>query len=172
MFLKKEVLYLGHLVSWEGISTDPTKVGKVAGWPKPTSTKEVQQFLSFASYYQHFIRDFSQIAKPLHQLTERNYRFKWTPECQRSFEELKYKLTVLAYPDFSKPFQQATHISDSIKGWKAVLQKEKTKRRMRRMEELSSSSWILKPVTLVLEGYSPRKATMERNTSCHTQAGL
>ena len=114
-FLKKEVLYLGHLVSREGISTDPAKVGKVAGWPEPTSTKEVQQFLGFASYYRRFIRGFSQIAKPLHRLTERNCRFKWTPECQCSFEELKYKLTtapVLAYPDFSKPFILDTDASD------------------------------------------------------------
>ena len=106
-FLKKEGLYLGHLVSREGVFTDPTKVGKVAGWPEPTSTEEVQQFLGFASYYQRFIRDFSQIAKPLHRLTERNCRFKWTPEYQCSIEELKYKLTtapVLANPDFSKPF--------------------------------------------------------------------
>ena len=114
-FMKKEVLHLGHLVSREGISTDPTKVGKVAGWPEPTSTKEVQQFLGFASYYRCFIRDFSQIAKPLHRLTERNCRFKWTSECQHSFEELKYKLTrvpVLAYPDFSKPFILDTDASD------------------------------------------------------------
>ena len=90
-------------------------MGKVAGWPEPTSTIEVQQFLSFASYYQHFIQDFSQIAKPLDRLTERNYRFKWTPECQHSFEELKYKLTttpVIAYPDFSKPFILDTDASD------------------------------------------------------------
>ena len=50
-FLKKEVLYLGHLVSREGIATDPGKISKVAGWPVPTMVQEVQRFLRFASYY-------------------------------------------------------------------------------------------------------------------------
>ena len=50
-FLKKEVLYLGHLVSRSGIATDPAKIDKVQTWPVPASTKEVQRFLGFASYY-------------------------------------------------------------------------------------------------------------------------
>lgn len=83
-FLKKEVLYLEHLVSRVGISTDPSKINKVTNWPEPTSTREVQQFLGFANYYRRFIRDFSQVAKPLHRLTERNCPFKWTSECQQS----------------------------------------------------------------------------------------
>ena len=114
-FLKSEVRYLGHVVSREGISTDPAKIDKVADWPIPTCTKEVQQFLGFANYYRRFIREFSQIAKPLHRLTERNFKFKWTPECQQSFEELKVKLTttpILAYPDYNKPFLLDTDASD------------------------------------------------------------
>ena len=115
-FLKKEVVYLGHLVSREGISTDPSKIDKVANWSEPTSTKEVQQFLGFANYYRRFIQNFSQIAKPLHRLTERNCPFKWTPECQQSFDNLRVKLTtapVLAYPDYSRPFILDTDASDS-----------------------------------------------------------
>ena len=103
------------MVSREGISTDPAKVDKVAGWPVPTCTREVQQFLGFASYYQRFIRDFSQLAKPLHRLTERNCQFNWTPECQSAFERLKVKLTtapVLAYPDYGRPFILDTDASD------------------------------------------------------------
>ena len=114
-FLQEEVLYLGHLVSREGISTDPSKIDKVVNWPEPVSTKEVQQFLGFANYYRRFIQDFSQIAKPLHRLTERNCPFKWTAECQQSFDELKAKLTtapVLAYPDYGKPFILDTDASD------------------------------------------------------------
>ena len=114
-FLQEEVLYLGHLVSREGISTDPSKIDKVVNWPEPVSTKEVQQFLGFANYYRRFIQDFSQIAKPLHRLTERNCPFKWTAECQQSFDELKAKLTtapVLTYPDYGKPFILDTDASD------------------------------------------------------------
>ena len=114
-FLKKEGLYLGHLVSREGISTDPSKIDKVVNWLEPTSTKEVQQFLDFANYYGRFVCEFSQNAKSLHRLTERNCPFKWTPECQQSFDELKAKLTtapILAYPDYSKPFILDTDTSD------------------------------------------------------------
>ena len=68
-FLRKEVLYLGHLVSREGIATDRGRISKVAGWPVPTTVQEVQRFLRFASYYRRFIRDFAEIAKPLYRLT-------------------------------------------------------------------------------------------------------
>ena len=98
-----------------GILTDPSKINKVTNWPEPTSTREVQQFLGFANYYRRFIRDFSQVAKPLHRLTERNCPFKWTSECQQSFDKLKVKLTtapVLAYPDYNKPFILDTDASD------------------------------------------------------------
>jgi hypothetical protein len=97
------------------ISTDPGKIDKVVNWSEPTSTKEVQQFVGFANYYRRFIQAFSQIAKPLHRLTERNCPFKWTPECQQSFDKLKAKLTtapVLAYPDYSRPFILDTDASD------------------------------------------------------------
>ena len=88
-FLKPEVQYLGHIVSRQGISPDPAKIDKIASWPTPKCTKEVQQFLGLAGYYRQFIQDFSKLARPLHWLTERNSDFKWTPECQAAFEKLK-----------------------------------------------------------------------------------
>ena len=102
-------------MSREGIATDPGKISKVAGWPVPTTVQEVQRFLGFASYYRRFIRDFAEIAKPLYRLTERNFSFKWTTECQQCLEELKDRLTttpVLAYPDYSRPFILDTDASD------------------------------------------------------------
>jgi len=112
---QEEVSYLGHLVSHEGIDTDPAKTTKVSHWPSPTTTKKVQKFLGFASYYRRFIRDFAAVAKPLHSLTEHNTRFQWTAECQHAFEELRCRLTtapVLAYPDYTKPFVLDTDASD------------------------------------------------------------
>ena len=131
-FLKKEVLYLGHLVFRSGVGTDPAKIEKVAGWPIPTSTKEVQRFLGFASYYRRFIREFSQIAKPLHHLSEKKVPFAWTAECHRAFEQLKEKLVttpILAYPDFNRPFILDTDASDI--GIGAVLSQRDEERRER-----------------------------------------
>ena len=104
---REEVQFLGHLVSREGVRADPANVERVATWPTPTTKREVQQFLGFASYYRRFIKDFAGIAKPLHRLTEEGDTFRWTDECERAFEKLRHLLTttpLLAYPDFDRPF--------------------------------------------------------------------
>ena len=114
-FFRTRVHYLGHVISRDGIATDPAKTEKVLSWPTPTSKREVQQFLGFAGYYRRFVRDFSAITRPLHRLTERTASFKWTEECQRAFDELRQKLCsapVLAFPDFSRQFILDTDASD------------------------------------------------------------
>ena len=121
-FFQSSVKYLGHVVSREGVMADPDKVRKVATWPVPTSTKETQSFLGFANYYRRFIRDFAEIAKPLHRLTEKTAPFNWTVECQAAFQELRQRLTsalILAHPDFSQQFILDTDASDT--GMGAVL---------------------------------------------------
>ena len=104
---REEVQFLGHLVSREGVRADPANVERVTTWPTPTTKREVQQFLSFASYYRRFIKDFAGIAKPLHCLTEEGDTFLWTDECERAFKKLCHLLTttpLLAYLDFDRPF--------------------------------------------------------------------
>jgi len=111
------VLYLGHKVSMEGVSTDPAKVEKVANWPTPTSTQEVQQGLS--SYYCKFIKNFASIAQPRQHLTECCITFTWTTEYANSFTVLKQQQLTLApilvFPDCPKSFILDTVASqDSI----------------------------------------------------------
>ena len=60
----KEVQFLGHIVSADGVRTDPAKTDKVTDWPVPKTKKQVQQFLGLASYYRRFVKDFTAIAKP------------------------------------------------------------------------------------------------------------
>jgi hypothetical protein len=115
-FCKKQTSFLGHIVSADGVATDPSKTAKVSSWPQPTSVKEVQQFLGFANYYRRFVRDYAAIARPLHRLTERGREFLWTEDCQVAFDSLKKSLTtspVLAFPDLSKPFILDTDASDT-----------------------------------------------------------
>ena len=112
----EEVKFLGHIISRKGVATDPVKTEKVAKWPTPTNKKEVQRFLGLASYYRRFVKDFASVAKPLHQLVEKNREFRWTQQCQEAFEQLRQKLVsapVLSFPDFSKPFVLDTDASDT-----------------------------------------------------------
>ena len=69
LFLDK-VVYLGCVVSRDGIHINPEKVNAVSRWPVPTSERNVQQFLGPVGYYRNYIQNFATIAKPLYQLTE------------------------------------------------------------------------------------------------------
>ena len=113
--LQTEVAYLGHRISAEGISTDPEKVKAVQEWPIPTCVTEVRAFLGLVLYYRRFIKNFSQIAKQLHRLTENNRKFHWTEECRAAFTTLKGCLVespILAYQDPALPFILDTDASD------------------------------------------------------------
>ena len=74
-FSLKKVPFLGHILSEEGITMDPSKVQEVMDWKAPTSVSEVQSFLGLAGYYCHFVPDFSKIAKPMTSLLQKDHRF-------------------------------------------------------------------------------------------------
>ena len=84
-FWLKEVGFLGHVISREGIAVDPTKVDTVTNWEAPTIYGEIQSFLGLAGYYRRFIENFSKIAKPMMELLKKGTKFKWTEECEASF---------------------------------------------------------------------------------------
>ncbi|XP_073024343.1 uncharacterized protein [Primulina eburnea] len=106
-FWLDRVLFLGHVISAQGVSVDPSKVEAVINWPKPTNVSEIRSFLGLAGYYRRFIEGFSRIASPMTQLTQKDRRFVWIAECESSFRTLKEKLTtspVLALPSGSGGF--------------------------------------------------------------------
>ncbi|KAK3708498.1 hypothetical protein QZH41_003116 [Actinostola sp. cb2023] len=112
---QKEVSFLGHVVTEDGVATDPAKVEQVLTWPVPENVTEVRSFLGLVSYYRRFIPGFSDTAHPLHRLTEAKTDFQWTPQCQLAFDELKNLLTsapVLAYPTRYDEFVLDTDASD------------------------------------------------------------
>ncbi|XP_029659540.1 uncharacterized protein LOC115233336 [Formica exsecta] len=105
--LRKEVTYLGHIITENGILPDPTKLEAVRNFPTPRKVKDIKAFIGLAGYYRKFIENFSKIAKPLTKLTKKENKFEWTQEQQQAFEMLKEKLTtapLLKYPDFEKEF--------------------------------------------------------------------
>ena len=104
----KEVGFLGHVISGEGIAVDPTKVACVTKWLAPTSIGEIRSFLGLTGYYRRFIENFSKIVKPMTELLKKDTRFKWAEECEASFQELKKQLVtapVLILPDIRKDSQ-------------------------------------------------------------------
>jgi hypothetical protein len=76
----KEVRYLGHIVSPQGVTTDPEKLEAVRCWPQPKDKHQLRSFLGLCTYYRKFIPGFAEIAKPLTQLTEDRRPFHWSPE--------------------------------------------------------------------------------------------
>ena len=136
-FFKDSITYLGHVVSAEGVSTDPKKVEIVKQWPTPATVTHVRSFLGFVNYYRRFIKDFAKLAKPLYCLISgdnaqrKNKPVEWGPEAQQAFEQLIERCTtapILAYADFSLPFQ--LHLDASGTGLGAILyqQQEEAKR--------------------------------------------
>ena len=88
-FEKTKIEWLGMIIEEGKISMDAGKLKGIRDWPVPTTVKQVRGFLGFGNFYRRFIRHFSEIAKPLNELLKKDRTFKWTQECQRSFDELK-----------------------------------------------------------------------------------
>ena len=120
---RDRVKYVGHVVSVNGVETDPDKIKKVAGWPVPTNTAELRTFLGFSGYYRRFVKNFAQITKPLtHILTgdpkyQKKKKFKltkktgavewiWGDAEQDAFDAIKGCLIsspIMAYPVYNQP---------------------------------------------------------------------
>jgi hypothetical protein len=107
-FWLDSVKFLGHTISKDGISMDPSKVQEVMDWKRPKSVHQIRSFLGLAGYYRRFIPDFSRIAKPMNELLKKGIKFLWSEECDQAFHTLRKHLTsapVLTQPDMSKPFE-------------------------------------------------------------------
>jgi RNase H-like domain found in reverse transcriptase len=123
VFMRKELDYLGHVISGEGISVDPSKIEEVKDWATPQDLKYLQSFLGQCNYYRRFVRNYSTIASPLSDLTKKAIPFKWGESQDKVFKELKDKLMtapILMSADMSQPFEIQTDGSQTDTG--AVLQ--------------------------------------------------
>lgn len=115
-FLQKEILYLGHVVTPEGIKPDPKKISAVQNYPVPKNTDEVRRFVAFVNYYRKFIPQFSEITQPLNKLLKKDEKFDWNKGCITAFERLKTAISsppLLQYPDFSKSNKFMLHTDAS-----------------------------------------------------------
>ena len=113
-FAAKEVSYLGHRVTEEGLLPDPSLLAAIRDIPPPTTATEVRSFLGLAGYYRRYVKGFAAIAAPLFALTRKEALFHWSEDCQAAFDQLKTRLTtspITAFPDFSQAFRLYTDAS-------------------------------------------------------------
>lgn len=115
MFLRKEIAYLGHLITNEGVKPDPGKIKAVKSFPVPSNRKTIKSFLGLIGYYRRFIKDFARLAKPMTRLLKKSTPFFWNHAAQEAFENLRDTICrqpLLQYPDFRKSFIVTTDASN------------------------------------------------------------
>ncbi|CAF2043665.1 unnamed protein product [Rotaria magnacalcarata] len=131
-FCRKELKYLGHLITPDGIKPDPGLIDSVQLFPQPTKLKDLQSFLGLTGYYRKFIKNYATITEPLLVLLRSSQKSKrstnhitWSDQCHHAFNQLKIALTqapLLQAPNFNEPFILETDASDY--GLGAILTQE------------------------------------------------
>ena len=114
-FCKSELEYLGYIITREGVRPKMKKVEAIRQIEKPKTKKQLRCFIGMVNYYRDVWPRRAHILAPLSELTSKNAKFKWTEKHQKAFDEMKEviaKETLLAYPDFNKPFHIYTDASD------------------------------------------------------------
>ncbi|XP_031758562.1 uncharacterized protein LOC108647661 [Xenopus tropicalis] len=118
-FERDNIEFLGFVISTKGIVMDSKKVSAILDWPTPKDRKAVQRFVGFANFYRKFIRNFSEVIRPITDLTKQKVKFNWSPQAQRAFDKLKENFTsvpILAHPVPSQPFTLEVDASECAVG--------------------------------------------------------
>jgi len=115
----KEVGFLGVVIGPDGIKMEKKKVRGMLEWPTPKCIKDVQKFLGLANYYRRFMKDFAEVARPMHRLVRKQEKWNWGSEQEEAFGRLKeifMSEPVLAAPDLDKEMRVEADASDYATG--------------------------------------------------------
>lgn len=119
-FAQKSCLFLGHLISKDGIQPPPDRITAVQEYPSPRSVRELRRALGLLNWFKKFIPNFSAEIEPLTKLLRKNAKFRWTSEQENAFTKLKSLLTnspILAFPNFHTEFYLAVDTSSKGIGY-------------------------------------------------------
>jgi len=108
VFCMDHVIFLGFIVSSQGVQVDPEKVKLIQDWPTPKNISEIRNFHGLASFYRRFVRHFSTLVAPLNEIVKKNVVFELGDQKEKAFTALLEKLTnalVLALANFAKSFK-------------------------------------------------------------------
>jgi len=89
---QREIQFLGHRISGDGVAMDSAKISEIVSWHRPKNVHDVRQFLGLCGYYRRFVKDYAQVAAPLHELTRIAEPFLWTEARDAAYENLKTNL--------------------------------------------------------------------------------
>ncbi|XP_069152813.1 uncharacterized mitochondrial protein AtMg00860-like [Solanum lycopersicum] len=101
-FWLRSVTFFGHVVSDQGLEVDLKKTESVKNWPRPPTSTDIRSFLRLANYYRWFVEGFTTIVAPLTVLTKEKAKFEWSETCEKSFQEIKDRLTSALVLIFSR----------------------------------------------------------------------
>lgn len=142
-FFRKQVSFLGHIISTEGIKMDMAKINTIQNFKTPSKKKEIQSYLGFLNFYRKYVKNFAHIIEPLIELTRNNAKWTWEEKHQQAFEESKkafLKEVIITFPDFTKPLYINTDASSVAIGGELYQQLDNNER-----ATLGYASRTLKP---------------------------
>lgn len=106
-FAKKQISFLGNLVSENGITIDPSRTNSIRNYPRPKNAKAISRFIGMTGYFHKYIKDYAKIACPLNELRKKDVKFVWEDIHEKAFQTLKKAIMnppILVTADFSKQF--------------------------------------------------------------------
>ena len=110
-FFQEKIIILGHVIEYNQIQMDKTKIEAIVNMLPPKNVKQLQKALGLFGYYRRYIKDYAQITKPLYELLQKNVVWEWSVNRDRAFQFLKDKLIqflILRPPNFQAKFYRYT----------------------------------------------------------------
>jgi len=139
----EQVEYLGYILSPKGLSMDQTKVKTIQDWPKPQKVRDVQSFLGFTNFYQHFVFNYSDIIVPLTRLTCKGIPFQFTDKAWEAFNLLK------------EAFTTAPVLTHWILDWPIIIETDASDYTLTTILSIVAKDGELHPVAFHSRSFSP-----------------